>query len=68
MSFLPDALMARVKFNAAPNPIFKGITDHQLHALMTLMLGCDVYIPGIKAFHGKSAMRIVQSEDRMSKD
>jgi hypothetical protein len=35
---------------------------------MMLMLGCDVYIPGIKAVQEMSAMRIVQSTDWMSKD
>ncbi len=68
ISFLLDALMARVKFNATPNSTFEGISDHWLHALVMLMLGCDVYILCMKAVWGKSAMRNVQSEDRTSKD
>jgi hypothetical protein len=43
-SFMPDASMARVKFNATPNHIFKGISDHWLCALMMLMLVGDVYV------------------------
>jgi hypothetical protein len=68
MSFLPDASMARVKFNAAPSPIFEGISDHWLCALMMLMLGCNVYSPGMKAVQGMSALRMVQSIDWTSKD
>jgi hypothetical protein len=33
-----------------------------------LMLGCDVFIPGMKAVKGVSAMRIASSEDRACED
>jgi hypothetical protein len=68
MSFLSDASMARVKFNVAPYLIFEGISGHWLSALMMLILGCDVYIPNVKAVQGMSAMRIVQSKDWTSED
>jgi hypothetical protein len=33
-----------------------------------VMLGCDVYILGMKAIRGKSSIRIVLSEDRTCED
>jgi hypothetical protein len=50
------------------NPVFKGISNARLRALIMVMLGCDVYILGMKAVSGKSAMRIVMSEDKTCKD
>ncbi|KAL3771525.1 hypothetical protein ACHAWU_003700 [Discostella pseudostelligera] len=68
MSYLPEASKQRVQFNAAANPVFDGVSNVRLRALIMLVLGCDVYIPGMKAVKGMSALRFVHSEKRACED
>jgi hypothetical protein len=69
LSFLPDASKEKVQFKEAENPVFEGIYNVRLRALIMVMLGCDVFIPGMKAIKGAgSAMRIAMSEDRTNED
>jgi hypothetical protein len=58
----------KAQFKAAGNLVLEGISNAWLHSLIMLMLGCDMYIPGMKAVRGKSAMRIASSEDRTCED
>ena len=39
---------------AAAHPIFEGIEDRKLRALMTLFLGCDVHLKGMKGVTPKA--------------
>lgn len=68
LSHLSEASKEKVQFKAAVNPVFEGICNVRLRALIMLMLGCDVFIPGMKAVKGVSAMRIASSEDRACED
>ena len=68
LSYLSEASKEKVQFKAAVNPVFEGICYIRLRALIMLMLGCDVFIPGMKAFKGVSAIRIALSEDRACED
>jgi hypothetical protein len=43
------------------NPVFDGICYVRLHAFIMLMLGCNIFIPGMKAVK-ISAMRILQCQ------
>jgi hypothetical protein len=66
--YLPEAVKEKAQFDAVANPVFERISNAWLCALIMAILGCDVYIPGMKAVRGKSAMRIVLSEDRTCED
>ena len=46
LKFIPDG--SNAKMVDAENPIFQGISDHWLRALMMVILGCDVYTSGLK--------------------
>ena len=46
LKFIPDG--SNAKMVDAEYPIFQGISDHWLRALMMVILGCDVYTSGLK--------------------
>jgi hypothetical protein len=48
IKFLPDDSLSRVKLEDAVCPIFEGVESRRMRALMMVMLGCDVYEPGMK--------------------
>ena len=56
LSYLSEASKEKVQFKAAVNPVFEGICYVRLRALIMLMLGCDVFIPGMKAVNSLTAM------------
>ena len=59
----------RAQFKPAANPVFKGMCNVWLHALIMSLLGCcNVFIPGMKAVKGVSAMRIASSGDTTCED
>ena len=47
MQYLTDDAKERAKLRDALHPIFEGVTDRKLRALMTLYLGCDVLAKGM---------------------
>ncbi len=63
LSYLPEVSKEKIQFNVVENPMFEGIYNARLRALIMVMLGCNVYILGMKAVSGKSEMRIVLSKD-----
>ncbi len=44
LSYLPETSKEKAQFKAAVNPVFEGICNARLCALIMLMLGCDVFI------------------------
>jgi hypothetical protein len=68
MSYLPDLSKEKVQFKPAVSLLFEGISNVHLFAPIMLMLGCDVYIPGMKAVKGMSTMKTALSEWRTCED
>ena len=59
LSFLSVEDRAQTTFRPAKFPIFDGISDRKLRALMSLILGCDVYPKGMPGVGAKSLAEIV---------
>jgi hypothetical protein len=48
VKFLPDDSLSCVKLEDAKCPVFEGVESRRMRVLMMVMLGCDVYEPGMK--------------------
>ena len=59
MKYLPKETNAVL--NKAECPIFDGIQTPRLRALMMLILGCDVYGPGMKGTKAKKLVPLIES-------
>mmetsp|Transcript_2837 Transcript_2837/g.5150 ORF Transcript_2837/g.5150 Transcript_2837/m.5150 type:complete len:472 (-) Transcript_2837:1596-3011(-) len=59
LSFLSDEDRRHTTFHPAEHPIFEGVSDRKLRALMALILGCDVYPKGMSGVGAKSLADIV---------
>jgi hypothetical protein len=56
-------------FSKAVIPLFNGVANPCLRALLMLILGCDVYGQGMKGVGGKKLMNMIkQSEHKVSED
>lgn len=61
MSYLSSDAEQRILFVPAKHPVFEGIEDRKLRALMCLFLGCDVY-GGMKGVGPKSLEDIIKNK------
>ena len=53
-----DAEKSQPIFKAAAHPIFEGVADRKLRAMMALFLGCDVYVKGMAGGWGPKHCQI----------
>ena len=60
MKYLPND--SNATFEKAKCPVFDGVSDPRLRALMLLIMGCDVYLPGGKNFKLKKMFNFIQTE------
>ena len=60
MRFLSKDSHNRVTYTPARYPIFESISERKLRALMSLYLGCDVYVKGMPGVGPKSLGDIVK--------
>jgi hypothetical protein len=66
MSLLPQKSVA--KFLPAQNALFDGFTTPKLCALMMVILGCNVYVHGMKGVSVKTLARMIDNEKIYSAD
>ena len=57
-----DAEKSQPIFKAAAHPIFEGVADRKLRAMMALFLGCDVYVKGMAGVGAKTLSDIINIE------
>eukprot|EP00956_Cyclotella_meneghiniana_P043052 scaffold251008_cov83-Cyclotella_meneghiniana.AAC.1 len=68
MEYLSDESKKSVKLTDAKYPIFEGVESRKIRALMMVMLGCDVYGPGMKSIGPpKLAKELKVVKERLSK-
>ena len=53
------------QFTVASNPLFDGVANPRMRALMMIILGCDVY-PGIKQVGGQTLRKMKQQSEQES--
>lgn len=56
------------KFHPAKHPVFDGIKDHRLRALIMLILGCDVYLSGMKGTKVTKLEQLIKSKNAATED
>jgi hypothetical protein len=56
------------KFQSVVNPIFDDILNPRLRVLLMIILGCDVYIHGMKCPKGMNAIKIIESSKAESSE
>ena len=66
MQYLPKE--SKAVLTKALCPIFDGVKSHHLRALMMLILGCDVYGPGMKGTKAKKLVTLIESYNATSED
>lgn len=66
MKYLPKETKARLI--KAECPLFDGIKSPRLRALMMLILGCDVYGPGMTGIKAKRLVTLIESFKATSED
>lgn len=66
MQFLGKDTVAT--FTQASIPLFDGVSNPRMRALLMLMLGCDVYCPGMKGVGGTILMKMIQQFEHKSSD
>lgn len=54
----PDAII----INQAKQPLFEGVDDRKLRAVIALFLGCDVFLPGLNGVGVQSMQRIIDMD------
>lgn len=68
MEYLSDESKKSVQLTDAKYPIFEGVESRKIRALMMVMLGCDVYGPGMKSIGPpKLAKELKVVKERLSK-
>ena len=61
-----DKNSTNAKFTEAAVPLFDGVSNPRLRALLMLMLGCDVYGKGMKGVGGKKLMKMMTQHEKKS--
>jgi hypothetical protein len=59
MEFLTDTSREHVTYTPAKYPIFEGVEDRRLHALLAIFLGCDVCVKGLPGVGAKKMNDII---------
>jgi hypothetical protein len=61
-SYLSPESRARTNIVEAKFPLFDGVTDRKLRALLSLYLGCDVYVGGLYGVGPPKLQKIIDEE------
>jgi hypothetical protein len=60
---------SKATFNQTAIPLFKGVANLRLHALMMLIIGCNMYGQDMKGVGGKSLLKMIeQIEPKISEE
>jgi hypothetical protein len=59
MKYLSVASRDHVTYVPAQHPIFEGVTDRRLRALIAIFLGCDVCVKGLPGVGAKKMSDII---------
>ena len=59
MTYLSEGSRNHVTFTPAKHPIFEGVVDRRLRALIAIFLGCDVCIKGLPGVGAKTMNEII---------
>ena len=58
-TYLRQESSNKVQLTLAAAPVFNGVTSRKLRALMCLIVGCDVYLPGAKGVGMKKLLGVI---------